>query len=369
MKKYILQLNKLKERSNYRVLPDKKSEGLIDLSSNDYLGINHNSTLHQKFFLSFCQESHFGSGSSRLLGANLNLHSKLESFIAESYNAEGAIFFNSGYHANIGVLSSIPDNKDLIIADKLIHASVIDGARLSRADFVRYKHLDYDHLEQLLIIKRGYYDKVFIVSETVFSMDGDVADIKRLVELREKYGCFLYLDEAHAVGVRGINGLGCAEEYNSIQDVDFIVGTFGKALASVGAYVVCKHIFKEYLINFSRSFIYTTALPPINMAWSLFIFEYMQTMKDEREKLKNMSIWFGTMLNTGSKNHIIPFIVGSSEKALNLSKHLFSNGYNVLPVRHPTVPKGLARLRFSLNAGINCNQLLYIYQLLNEYYS
>jgi len=298
------------------------------------------------------------------LSKSLEQHLHLEQQISQSYKTESALVFNSGYHANIGILSSLPGKNDLIIADKLIHASAIDGAKLSQAAFMRYKHLDYFHLDQILSKHRNDYENVFIVSESIFSMDGDIGDLVQLIDIKERYQCFLYIDEAHALGVCGNRGLGCAEELNCISKVDFIVGTMGKAMASVGAYVACKQVFKDYLINHSRSFIFSTALPPVNIVWSSFIFEQMQQMNQEREHLKRLSIQFADMLDIASDSHIIPFIIGSNVNAVTKSEELKQEGFNVLPVRYPTVPRGTARLRFSLCANMNMDDLKPLHNLL-----
>lgn len=364
MKQYIEKLQKLKESQNYRTLLDTGTEQLLDLCSNDYLGINANTKMQEIFWDEFATKQSFSSCSSRLLSKSLEQHQFLETEIADAFNKEASLLFNSGYHANVGILPAISSNKDLIIADKLIHASLIDGARLSQADFMRYKHLDYAHLESLLKKYRNSYNQVFIVSESIFSMDGDIADLHKLVELKQKYNCLLYVDEAHALGVRGINGLGCAEEQNCIPDVDYIVGTMGKAIASIGAFVVCTQLFKDYLINYSRSFIFSTALPPINVAWSRFVFQNIASMKTERQNLKQLSLAFADMLNIKSDSHIIPFIIGSNADAIETSLKLKNQGFNVLPVRYPTVPKNTSRLRFSLSANVNIEQLKPIKELI-----
>ncbi len=364
MNNYLNNLEKLKLNNNLRKLPDIESCELIDLCSNDYLGINSNIRLREEFWNEHNMDFAFSASSSRLLSKSLDQHLQLEKLLAHTYKTEAALLFNSGYHANVGILSAVPGKNDLILADKLIHASVIDGAKLSDADFMRYKHLDYQHLENLLSKHRGKYENVFIVSESIFSMDGDLVDILSLIELKNKFNCYLYIDEAHALGVRGKNGIGCVEESDCISQVDFIVGTMGKALASFGAFVTCKNIFKDYLINYSRSFIFSTALPPINVAWSLFVFEKILSMNDKRKRLHKLSKQFATSLNIESDSHIIPFIIGSNLDTVEKSQLLKENGFNVLPIRYPTVPKNTARLRFSLNAEMNEGQLKLIQKLL-----
>lgn len=366
--RYINELQNLKESNNYRILPDKNANTLIDLCSNDYLGLNNNEELYQEFIKEFQYKNlKFSASSSRLLSGNSPEYNELEQLIASRYKRESCLLFNSGYHANIGILPSLADNNDLIIADKLVHASIIDGAKLSNAKLIRYKHLDYVHLEKLLEKHRSDYEHVFIVSESIFSMDGDVADLQKLVEIKLKYECLLYIDEAHAVGAIGKKGLGCVEEEDVIDAVDFIVGTFGKALASVGAFVVCDLIYKDYLINKSRSLIFTTALPPINLAWSKFIFERLPEFDKNRKLLKSIAEQMAQLLNTKAESHIIPQIIGSNNNAIEVSNKLKQIGFNVLPIRYPTVPKDTARLRFSLNTNLNIEQLKPIKQVLETY--
>ena len=264
---------------------------------------------------------------------------------------------NSGYHANIGILPALAGKRDLIVADKLVHASIIDGLRLSEAEMLRFRHLDYEHLREILFNHREEYDNVFIVTESIFSMDGDVADLQELCDLKREYDTFLYVDEARAVGVRGTNGLGCCEEQVCIDDIDFIVGTFGKAFASYGAFVVCDEMFREVLVNTQRSLIFTTALPPVNVAWTRFILNRMPDFYSYRMKLSGIAEQLRTTLanrgfETRGDSHIVPFLCGSNENSVYMSELFQDNGFFVLPVRYPTVPKNEARIRFSLNAAI-----------------
>ncbi len=366
MQEYINKLKILKGDGNYRALPDEAASQLLDLCSNDYLGINENTKLQADFWNETTSRQLLSSCSSRLLGKQLKQHTLFETELADAYKKESALLFNSGYHANTGILPALTSKKDLIIADKLVHASIIDGAMLSKADFIRYRHLDNKHLEKLLEKNRKNYNQVFIVSESIFSMDGDIAHLPQLVELKNKFDCLLYIDEAHALGVRGEKGLGCAEEQNCIKDLDFIVGPMGKAFASTGAFVVCKQVFRDYLINFARSFIFSTALPPINVAWSRFVFQHLTAMQAERQKLMQLSTEFQEQLGIPGQSHIIPFIIGTNANAIRKSQILRRNGFNVLPVRYPTVPRNTARLRFSLNAKMNIQQLSPIKKLITE---
>ena len=260
------------------------------------------------------------------------------------------------------------DKQTLILADKLVHASIIDGILLSGAPFQRYRHNDYNQLETLLKKNAGQYEQLFIVTESIFSMDGDVADLRRLVELKKSYpNVSLYVDEAHAIGVRGKNGLGIAEEQDCIRDIDLLVGTFGKALASMGAYVVCSRTIREYLVNCMRPLIFSTALPPAQIAWTRFIFERLSEFSSLREELTLMSHLLSDALEGKggeiSESHIIPYIIGENNDCISKAEELQRKGFYCLPVRPPTVPKGTARIRFSLTADITTAQLT---QLIKE---
>ncbi|MCG8697284.1 MAG: 8-amino-7-oxononanoate synthase [Bacteroidales bacterium] len=344
-------LDQLKADNNYRELPLEVQEGFINLSSNDYLGINADKDLQHQFLNSCLNNDHrLSAASSRLLTGNFDEYHRLERSISHAYNGRSCLIFNSGYHANIGILSVLADKNDLIVADKLVHASIIDGMQLSKAKFTRFKHRDYKHLENILTKAQGKYDQIFIVSESIFSMDGDVADIPLLIDLKKKYNALLYIDEAHALGACGKNGLGYVEQHNCIHDCDFIVGTFGKALASIGAFIICDEIIKNYLVNHSRSIIYTTGLPPINLAWTNFIFSKLPDLSDRRKKLIKATNSLARELGVTPQSHILPYICGDNNNAIQLAKQLLEKRYLVKPIRYPTVPKGTARLRFSVCA-------------------
>ncbi|MDW7693755.1 8-amino-7-oxononanoate synthase [Flammeovirgaceae bacterium SG7u.111] len=363
---YRAELQELEARGNLRKLPPPAG-ALVDLSSNDYLGLNQNPALYNRFLEEVPLESRKPSAaSSRLLSGNTQAHIELEQTIGELYGNE-ALIYNSGYHANTGILPALAGKNDLILADKLVHASLIDGMKLSQATTLRFAHLNYAHLESLLEQNRGKFEQVFIVSESIFSMDGDVADLEKLIELKQKFDTFLYLDEAHSVGLLGKQGLGISEEKNCLKEVDFLVGCMGKSLASIGAFLVCNEVFKSYLINRSRTLIFSTALPPINLAWSKFVFELLPSLNLERQRLQSLTQQFSTELGQVADSHIIPFLVGENDAAVRLSQQLQQLGFKVLPIRYPTVPKGTARLRFSLNANMNFDSLLPIIQHLKKH--
>lgn len=244
------ELQELKEHSNLRRLPQMTHDGrevvvngkrMLNLSSNDYLGLAADRELREEFLKSLTPDTFLPtSSSSRLLTGNFSVYEELEAELVALFGTEAALVFNSGYHANMGILPAVSNTQTLILADKLIHASIIDGIRLSSARCIRYKHNDLSQLKRLLEQNHADYQQIIIVTESIFSMDGDEADLKALVQLKQSYdNVLLYVDEAHAFGVRGEHGLGCAEEAGCIQDIDFLVGTFGKAAASVGAYIVC----------------------------------------------------------------------------------------------------------------------------------
>lgn len=327
-------------------------EKFLNLSSNNYLGFADNKKITEEF-LNYAQDKYsFGSASARLLTGTLPVYKELEDLISNMFNKEKTLLFNSGYHANVGINSSIADKGDVIFSDKLNHASIIDGMQLSKGKFFRYPHNNMEALERLLIRERKNFNNAIIVSESVFSMDGDIADIQKLVSLKEKYNCLLILDEAHAFGVFGQNGLGVTETLNLTDKVDLIIGTFGKAIGSMGAFATGNHILIDYLINKARSFIFSTALPPINIAFSKWIIE--NKLPYTYEKRSNM-LKLGQ--KAGSQSHIIPIIIGSNKDTVDTCEILFHNGYFTLPIRPPTVPEGTSRLRLSLTTEINEKEL------------
>lgn len=367
------ELEQLKKDNMYRSLPavelagrgvvqDKAGKELLDLSSNDYLAIAGDEILREDFFRLFKPKS-FSSSSSRLMSGFNSDTVELEQLIAKDYNREAALIFSSGYHVNTSILPAIGNSKTLILADKLVHASLIDGIRLSKCEFRRFEHNNLKALERILESKHAEYSRIIIVSESTFSMDGDKCDLRSLVELKRRFSnVLLYIDSAHDIGTTGKKGLGEPEEQGVINEVDFIVATFGKALASCGAFVVCDGIVKEYLVNKARGLIFSTALSPIQMQWTRFIWEQMPNFTARRTSLAENAAYFrlqlqGKNIQTPSASHIIPIITGQAEETLQKSAALHSAGFHCLAVRPPTVPQNLCRLRLSLNSAMTKQEM------------
>ena len=367
METYKKLLEELNQSGNLRSLPLIEPQGkwiirdrrrMLNLSSNDYLGLSRDTRL-RKEFLTRAMEDYLplSSASSRLLTGNFPVYTELEELLASSYGKESALVFNSGYHANVGILPALADKDTLVLADKLVHASLIDGIRLSGAAYKRFRHQDYEQAEHILQNSAHTYKRIILVTESIFSMDGDIADLQRLVRIKKQYpNALLYVDEAHAIGVRGKRGLGIAEESGTLRDIDLLVGTFGKALASMGAFVVCSQLLHDVLVNRMRPLIFSTALPPLQVAWTSHIFRLLPRMEDRRTHLKKLSALVAQALQGQggeiSSSHIIPYIVHDSEACLRLAESLQQKGFYCLAIRPPTVPQGTSRLRLSLTADM-----------------
>ncbi len=348
----------------------------LNLASNDYLGLATDRDLIAEFYSRLHEENilaRFGPGStaSRLMTGNHGVHRQLEEELSRLYDPGRALLFNSGYHANVGILPALAEKGDLILADKLCHASLIDGMRLSRATVIRYPHLDYERISRILAEKRKKYDQVFIVTESIFSMDGDTADLEELARIKKQFQALLYVDEAHAVGIRGQHGLGLAEEQGMLAQVDILIGTFGKAWAGQGAFVVCSALLRDYLINTARSFIFTTGLPPVTLSWHLFVLTKIPLMTRERHHVRQL----GDNLRRGLRNHglktrgstnIVPVLIGAANQAMQVADTLRKYGFWVTAVRPPTVPEGTARLRLSITAAMDEKTLAPLPRLIAE---
>lgn len=324
----------------------------IDLSSNDYLGLSNHPKLIEAA-KGAVEKYGVGSSASRLLSGDLEICHKLEERVAKFKGKEAALIFNSGYQANVGILSALYGEEDAIFSDKLNHASIVDGLILSGARFFRFRHNDMAHLKSLLEKERVRFKNALIVTETIFSMDGDRPDLKALVELKEKFDCALMVDEAHATGIFGKNGSGVVEEEGLTDKVDLIMGTFGKALGSFGAYLASSREIIEYMVNRCRSFIYSTALPPAIIASNLAALEIIRDEPHRRNELLKLAGDFRSLLkekgfDVKGSSQIIPVIIGENHATVKMAEAIQEKGYWVLPIRPPTVPQGEARLRFSL---------------------
>jgi len=327
----------------------------VDFSSNDYLGLSSHPAL-----IAAAKEAldrfGVGAGASRLMSGNLSIHHELEEAVAAFKGTETALVFNSGYQANTGILPALFGRNDLILADRLCHASLLDGALLSRAALVRFRHNDPEHLSSMLERHRGSFRKALVMTESVFSMDGDRAPLALLLETVRRNRCLFMVDEAHATGVFGPQGRGCVEAEGLTGEVDLVMGTFSKALGGFGAYLAASRTIVDYLVNSARSFIYSTALPPPVIAANLAALGLCLSGETRGAEVLARAAEFRDALRAkgwlvGGDSQIVPVVVGQSGRAVVLSDMLADRGYLVLPVRPPTVPEGSARLRFSMTAA------------------
>ncbi len=353
-------LGDLAASGNLRLIPDDATtSGRIDFSSNDYLGIATRADLRQEFFSAHDPRDLLMSASaSRLLARTQTAFDDFEKSLRDAYG-RSALIFNSGYHANTGLVSALATKDYTILADKLVHASIIDGIKLSGAPFERFRHNDMRHLALLAEKISSQGRKLLIIVESVYSMDGDRAPLREIAEIKRKHdGALLYVDEAHAVGVEGPGGLGLVMAMgDQAADVDVIVGTLGKALGSTGAFAIMDDTFRSWAKNRARSFIFSTALPPVTAQWSKFVFEKSLGMDSERSHLKALGNALGRTLRNGSNSHIQPYMLGNPHAAVEMSKALASDGFDVLPIRTPTVPPGTDRLRLSLSAALSIDDV------------
>ncbi|RKY11640.1 MAG: 8-amino-7-oxononanoate synthase [Planctomycetota bacterium] len=303
----------------------------------------------------------YGAAASRLISGTMRPHVKVETVFARFFGTEAAILFPSGWTANEAVLKTIPQKGDIVLLDKFDHASIIDATRAGQAEFRTYRPDRLDRLEKLLADKK--YNRRFIVTESIFSMDGNTADLKRLVDLKKAYDAILIVDEAHAIGCMGKTGAGLAHELGLLSEVDIIIAPLGKAIATTGGIVASNKTVIDYLVNKARPFIYTTAPSPVNCAAILTALEVVKTEPSRREKLAANAEYLRTRLSklgldTGnSTTHIIPVIIGPSKDTLRVSKELFARGFFIAAIRPPTVPAGSARLRISVQSDHTTEQL------------
>jgi 8-amino-7-oxononanoate synthase len=325
---------------------------LVNLSSNNYLGLAGHPALIEAAARGAARGA--GAGSSRLVAGGDNATAALEQKIAAFKDCEAALLMGSGYLANVGAIAALCDRDTAIFLDRLDHASIVDGAMLSGAQINRYRHVDLDHLEQLLE-KSGAARKL-IVSDTVFSMDGDTAPLGELVELKDRFGALLLADDAHGGGVFGPHGEGYAHELGLADRIELQMGTFSKAFGVYGAYIAADRALIDHLVSTCRTLIYSTALPPPVVDSIDVSLDLVAAADDRRRELRAKSERFRSRLNElgfdsgASTTQIIPALVGSSERALELARSLEERGVLAVAIRLPTVPAGQARIRFSVMA-------------------
>ena len=340
-----------RNKEQRRFLQSIDNSKVIDFTSNDYLGLANHPFI-KKRAIEYINNFGVGSKASRLLTGTLQCCTLLEDKIANFKGTESALILNSGYQANVSILGCLANKYAVIFIDRLCHHSILMGAVLSGAKCIRYRHNDYCHLEQLLYKYSNINHKI-IVTESVFSMDGDCANLDILEMLSHDFGALLYVDEAHATGVLGFEGRGLT--YNR-EGIDVVIGTFGKAFGSFGAYVACSHKIKDYLVNFCGGLIYSTALPPPVLGSIDAAMDIIPIMGEERKRLfdnaEMLRDRFSVLgINFGfSTTHIIPLYIGDDKRTLEFSNDLKSKGIFLFAIRYPTVPRNQSRLRIALSS-------------------
>ncbi|POY40121.1 8-amino-7-oxononanoate synthase [Flavobacterium alvei] len=355
---------------------------LIDFSSNDYIGFSKNETIfeqtHQYLLDNNCIQN--GATGSRLISGNHKMYQEAENYIAQFHQSESALIFNSGYDANVGFFSSVPQKGDLILYDELCHASIRDGIIMSNAKSYKFKHNDFEDLERLLLKflptpNTQHPAPIYIVTETVFSMDGDCPNMDELVAVSEKHGCYLVVDEAHALGVFGENGEGLVQMLDLQNKVFARIMTFGKGLGCHGAAIVGSQELCDYLVNFARSFIYTTGLSPHSVATILVAYQNLQSEKETIEKLRENIVHFNQEKNllglkpmfVRSKSAIQSAIIPGNENVKSIARQLQEKGFDVKAILSPTVPVGQERLRFCLHSFNSKEEISGVLSLLSTF--
>lgn len=328
-----------------------EGRGVVQLSSNNYLDLANHPEL-KRAAAQALETYGCGAGASRLISGTMELYAVLEAHVAEFKGTEAALVFSSGYHANTGTIPALMGGEDTVFSDEWNHASIIDGCRLSSATVRVFRHGDMAHLEELLAAEAPSGQRL-IVTDSVFSMDGDVAPLEEIVRLARRYGAWVMVDEAHATGVFGPRGAGIVEELDLQGEVEVQMGTLGKALGSFGAYVAGSRVLIQWLVNRARSFIYTTALPPPVLAASLAALRIVKTEPERRRRLwqnaaflKRGLAGLGYRLG-GTGSPILPVLIGDGAQTMALSAALLRRGVFAQGIRPPTVPEGTARLRIT----------------------
>jgi len=363
-------LFQLEEKSQRREL--RRVNG-VNLCSNDYLGLSQSKQLRDEIIEAVRRAEHVGGTGSRLLSGHFAEWEEAEGEFAAFAETEAALYFGSGYTANVGLITSLLSKKDLVFSDELNHASIIDGIRLCGARKAVYPHRDLNALEAALRAHASERCRKIVMTESVFSMDGDIADVGAIVALAGRYGANVIVDEAHATAVHGPGGRGIVAASGNTDNVLAILHTCGKALASAGAFICGSRVLKEHLINHARTFIFSTAMAPYVAEQVRAALRLARGMNLERAELMSRAKQFAEKMredgwdNSGTNSQIVPAIIGSNEDALDAAEFLQSEGFAVRAIRPPTVPKEKARLRFSLTGLIEQRDLNQMRSSLNEW--
>ena len=345
---------------------------LICFCSNDYLGFANDPEI-KKVAKNAIDQWGLGTGASRLVSGSMIPHSELEKQISDFKNSEDAVVLSTGWMSNRAAITSLVDAGDVIFCDKLNHASIIDAAGGTKARLRTYHHCDMDRLEFLLKKHRANYNRAVIITDGIFSMDGDLAPIDKLVELKNNYEARLIVDEAHGTGVLGENGTGTAELFGMTDQVDVTVGTFSKALGSIGGFIAADKSFIDVVRNTARSYIYTTAQPAMTCKAVSKAIELIQAEPQRRGHLCEMSSWLRNKLKQAgfdtlnSQTQIIPVVIGDAKQAVLLSKRLLDAGFLVPAIRPPTVAPGTSRLRVSLSSDHDFDQVKELFSAICKY--
>jgi len=363
------------QSNSFRILPEPND--LVDFASNDYLGFSKSEAIFNQTHQYLLNHGIIKNGAtgSRLLSGNHIVYKESEEYIAQFHEAEMALLFNSGYDANVGFFSAVPQRNDIILYDEYSHASIRDGIRLSNAKSFKFQHNDLEDLEALVFKYKSDKSEIYIVTESVFSMDGDSPDLEKLVALSENNGCYLVIDEAHALGVFGEKGQGLIQDLNLQDKVFARLMTFGKGLGCHGAAILGTQDLKDYLVNFARSFIYTTALSPHSVAGILTAYKNLEAQKSEIQNLKENILYFNQekqriglkQIFVRNKSAIQSAILPGNEKVKAIAKKLQENGFDVKAILSPTVPENQERLRFCLHSFNSKEEITSVLEMLARF--
>lgn len=374
-------VEELKEQGVYRTLPQMlgpngpvinlDGKEVINLSSNNYLGFANHPRM-KKAAVEAVEKYGVGPGAVRTINGNMDIHVELEERLAKFKEEEAVTVYQSGFNCNAGTIQAITERGDLIISDELNHASIIDGVRLSRADKAIFKHSDMEDLERILEETKGKYNTTLIITDGVFSMDGDLAKLPEIVELAEKYGALTYVDDAHGSGVLGNNGRGTVDHFGLNGRIDFIIGTLSKGIGVLGGYVASKQVTKEWLSHRGRPILFSTSLPPAVIAPLIEAINILEETDEYTERLWDNANFFKEELDklgfdTGnSETPITPVIIGDEAKSLEFSKQLLERGVFATAIVFPTVPVGTGRLRCMITAEHSKDDLAKAVEIIGE---